>query len=239
RVPTVLYCKSASVTSWSPTQTPTAASLIKRRGWPSLEYQSDQRRFSSSSNRNRPDPAAPGGRGASRVVKGRTRALEAAPVRSTNVRRSMIPMLVTLLTLSTPLAGQSGGRGGRGGRGAWVFGFAGTLGGGWQVEAADVGYARAVRAGPMRVASLTARLGSFVDEGAILGGARGFVFGLTLGGHTGLLPLADLGTEPSKSEVGVDLTVEGTAYIGARSPFPQGSRWGALTVLPGLKSGAP
>src|SRR5207248_9198270 len=53
---------------------------------------------------------------------------------------------------------------------------------------------------------------------------------LTLGGHTGLLSLADLGTETSKSEVGVDLTVEGTAYLGSRSPFPEGSPWGALTV---------
>src|SRR5207247_70531 len=136
-----------------------------------------------------------------------------APVRSTNVRLSIITMSAALVALSTPLGAQR--------RGAWTVGFAGTLGGGWQVEAADVGYARAVRAGPMRVASLTARLGSFVDEGAILGGARGFVFGLTLGGHTGLLPLADLGTETSKSEVGVDLTVEGTAYLGARSPFPK------------------
>ena len=147
------------------------------------------------------------------------------------MRRSMVTMSAALWALSTPLGAQS--------RGAWTLGFAGTLGGGWQVEAADVGYARAVRAGPLRVASLTARLGSFIDEGAIIGGARGFVFGLTLGGHTGLLPLADLGTETSKSEVGVDLTVEGTGYLGTRSPFPQGSSWGALTVLPGLKFGDP
>ena len=104
------------------------------------------------------------------------------------MRRSMIPMLVTLLTLSTPLAGQSGGRGGRGGRGAWVFGFAGTLGGGWQVEAADVGYARVVAAGPLRVATLAARVGSFIDEGAIIGGSRGFLAGLII-----LSPLVVLG----------------------------------------------
>src|SRR2546425_10134279 len=149
---------------------------------------------------------------------------EVAPVRSTNVRRSMVTMSAALWALSTPLGAQS--------HGAWTLGFAGTLGGGWQVEAADVGYARAVRAGPLRVASLTARLGSFIDEGAIIGGARGVVFGLTPGGHTRLLSLADLGTENSKSEVGVDPTVEGTAYAGARSPLPQGAPCGALTVLP-------
>ena len=140
-------------------------------------------------------------------------------------------MSAALWALSTPLGAQT--------RGAWTAGFAGTLGGGWQIEAADIGYARALRAGPLRVATLTARLGSFVDEGAILGGARGFIFGLTLGGHTGLLSLADLGTETSKSQVGVDLTVEGTAYVGTRSPFPEGSPWGAVTVLPGLKFGDP
>ncbi len=147
------------------------------------------------------------------------------------MRLSMITMSGALLALSTPLGGQS--------RGAWTAGLAATVGGGWQIEGADVGYARAVHAGPLHVASLSARLGSFIDEGAILGGARGFVFGLTLGGHTGMLSLATLGTETSKSEVGADLTVEGTGYLGAHTPLPQGSPWGALTVLPGLKFGDP
>jgi hypothetical protein len=140
-------------------------------------------------------------------------------------------MSAALLALSTPLGAQA--------RGSWTAGLAATVGGGWQIEGADLGYVRAVHAGPLRVASFSARLGSFIDEGAILGGTRGFVFGLTLGGHTGLWRLADLGTETSKSEVGVDLTVEGTGYVGAHTPLPQGSLWGALTVLPGLKFGDP
>lgn len=144
-------------------------------------------------------------------------------------------MLATATALSTPLAAQSGG----GQRGALALGFAGTLGGGWQVEAADIGYARAVRAGPIRVASLSARLGSFMDQGAIIGGARGFVFGLTLGGHTGLWTLAELGNETSSSEVGLDLTVEATGYLASRSPLAVGSPWGAVTVLPGVRFGDP
>src|ERR1051325_8129543 len=229
RVPTVLSCKSASVTSCSPTQTPTAASLIKRRGWPSPEYQSDQRRFSSSSNLSLPSagPAVPQS-GPARRADGRSSDPEAAPVRSTNVRRSMIPMLAALLALSTPLAGQSGGQHARGGRGAWVLGFAGTLGGGWQVEAADVGYARVVAAGPLRIATLSARIGSFIDEGAIIGGSRGFLAGLTLGGRTKPVRLADLGTETSTSEVGGDLAIEATGYVGANSPLPQGAPWGGV-----------
>src|SRR2546425_13164992 len=117
---------------------------------------------------------------------------EVAPVRSTNVRRSMVTMSAALWALSTPLGAQS--------HGAWTLGFAGTLGGGWQIEAADIGYARRVRAGPLRVAALTARLGSFVDEGAVLGGARGFGFGLTLGGLTGLHPIASLGSATSTEQ---------------------------------------
>src|SRR5207244_6821083 len=92
---------------------------------------------------------------------------EVAPVRSTNVRRSIVTMLTTLVGLSTPLAGQN----------AVTAGLAYTVGSGWQVEGFDVGLARAVHAGPIAALSLTARLGSFINEGAIIGGARGFVFG--------------------------------------------------------------
>jgi hypothetical protein len=144
-------------------------------------------------------------------------------------------MSVALLALSTPLAAQSS----RGGRAGWMLGFAGTLGSGWQVEAVDVGYVRVVRAGPLRVATLATRLGSFMDEGAIVGGSRGFVFGLTVGGHTGLRRIANLGTETSSSEIGVDLSVEATAYLGARTPLAVGSPWGAVTILPGLRFGDP
>jgi hypothetical protein len=140
-------------------------------------------------------------------------------------------MLVAMPALSTSLAAQS--------RGGWTGGFVGTLGGGWQVEAAEVGYARAARAGPVRVAWLSARFGSFVDQGAIIGGTRGFVFGLTLGAHTGLRTLATLGSEEDPSRIGVDFTVEGTAYLGTKSPLPQGSPWGAVSLLPGLKFGDP
>src|SRR5256885_2495576 len=185
RLPTVLSSKSASVTHWSPTRAATTAALIKGTGGPSPEYQSDQRRSSSSSNFSLPitgppdRPTALVGLADGRTG-GRRSAPEVAPVRSTNVRRSMVTMSAALWALSTPLGAQT--------RGAWTLGFAGTLGGGWQVEAADVGYARAVRAGPLRVASLTARLGSFIDEGAIIGGGRGVAVWPAPGGPPGRLP---------------------------------------------------
>src|SRR2546422_9316870 len=91
---------------------------------------------------------------------------EVAPVRSRNVRRSIVTMLTTLVGLSTPLAGQN----------AVTAGLAYTVGSGWQVEGFDVGLARAVHAGPIAALSLTARLGSFINEGAIIRRARRVVF---------------------------------------------------------------
>src|SRR5260370_18409889 len=92
---------------------------------------------------------------------------DVAPGRSTNVRRSMLTMLTALVGLSTPLAGQGN---------AVTAGLAYTVGSGWQVEGLDFGVARAVHAGPIASLSLTARVASFIAEGAIIGGARAFVF---------------------------------------------------------------
>jgi hypothetical protein len=146
------------------------------------------------------------------------------------VRRSIVTMLTALAGLSTPLAGQGG---------ALTLGLAGTLGSGWQIEALDVGYARRVHAGPIAALSLTARLGSFIDEGAIIGGARGFVFGTSLAARTPTATIAELGADTGASRIGVDLTVEATAYAGSHSPLLVGSPWGAVSVLPGLRFGDP
>ncbi len=136
-------------------------------------------------------------------------------------------MLTLAMGLSTQLAAQS----------AWTLGLAGTLGGGWQIEGADVGLVRHVRAGPFRLALVSGRFGSFVDEGAVIGGVRGFVAGLTLGARTGLARLAQLGEETKPSDLGLDLGIEATGYVGSRSPLPQGSPWVAVAVLPGLRFG--
>jgi len=139
-------------------------------------------------------------------------------------------MLTALVSLSTPLAGQGG---------ALALGLAYTVGTGWQVEGLDVGLARAVHAGPIAALALTARVGSFIDEGAIIGGARGFVFGTSLAARTPTATIAELGADTSASRVGIDLTLEATGYAGSRSPLPVGSPWGAVSVLPGLRFGDP
>lgn len=151
------------------------------------------------------------------------------------MRRSMGTMLVALAALSTPLASQGGG----GGRGGFTGGLAFTVGGGWQIQGFDAGYARGIHAGPIAALTITGRVGEFIDQGAIFGGSRGFVFGATLGAHTHAATIAYLGTEASATRIGLDLTVEATGYAASNSPLPVGSPWGAVSGLFGLRVGDP
>jgi hypothetical protein len=146
------------------------------------------------------------------------------------VRRFMLTMLTALVGLSTPLAGQGN---------ALTAGLAYTVGSGWQVEGLDFGVARAVHAGPIAALSLTARVGSFIDEGAIIGGARGFVFGTSLAARTPTASIAQLGADTSAGQIGLDFTLEATGYVGSHSPLPVGSPWGGITGLLGLRFGDP
>jgi hypothetical protein len=138
-------------------------------------------------------------------------------------------MLVVLGALSTTLAAQSGG--------AIGVGFAATLGGGWQIESGEIGYVRRMTRGPVRALSLGARLGTYIDEGAIIGGNRGFVFAPTLAARTGRLMLAELGDENNLTQIGFDVTLEATGYLTINPPPLQRSTWGAVAFLPGLRVG--
>jgi hypothetical protein len=143
-------------------------------------------------------------------------------------------MLMAGAALSTPLAAQS----------AIGVGVAATVGGSWQIEAVDLGYVQAVHAGPLRYVSVGGRFGAFVNEGAVFGGAQGFVAALVLQARTGLLQVADVGNESNPSSFGVDVTFEAVGYGGtnapANTPLSQlGSAWGAFSVLPGVRFGNP
>jgi len=132
--------------------------------------------------------------------------------------------------LSTPLAAQS----------AFALGVAATVGGSWQIEAVDLGWVRSAHAGPFRSVSIGGRFGAFVDETALIGGARGFVAGLVLGGRTGMLQLADVGNETNPSSVGFDVSLEAVGYKAWNTALPQfGTAWGAVSLLPGLRFGNP
>ncbi|MGH7614840.1 MAG: hypothetical protein ACREMW_12470 [Gemmatimonadales bacterium] len=143
------------------------------------------------------------------------------------MRRSIVPMLTLCAALSTPLAGQS----------ALSVGYAGTLGGHWQIEALDLGVSHPLGLGPVRHVGLAVRLGWFGDQGAIIGGTRGFLGALGLALRSGGLNLAAVGDDVSPTVIGVDLTLEAAGYLASRSPLPEGRRWLSLALLPGLRVG--
>jgi len=136
-------------------------------------------------------------------------------------------MLALPFALSTSLAAQR----------AVSLGYAGTVGEGWQVEGADIGYMIGIHAVGLRWVTIGTRLGVFSDHGSVNGGSRGFVGAGVLQGRTGRLRLADIGSETNPQTLGADLTVEGILYGSANSPLPEGSPWGALSILPGVRFG--
>lgn len=158
------------------------------------------------------------------------------------MRRSTATMLVVLAALSTPLAAQTDSARAAAPEPARVksaigVGFAATLGSSWQIESGEIGYVRRLSHGLIGAASIGARFGSFTDEGAIIGGNRGFVFAPTVALRTARMSLAELGEETNVTSIGFDVTVEGTGYLTTNSPLPQGSTWGAVAVLPALRVG--
>lgn len=155
-----------------------------------------------------------------------------------NVRRSMGTMFALLAALATPLAPDLRAPG-LAAQWSATVGLAATLGSDWQIEGVDVGAGRVTRAGPVRHASLALRLGTFVTDAVVFGGSRGFAAGLALAGRSGVVPVAEVGTDPDIARVGLDLTVEVTGYVADDSPLVQGAAWAAVAVLPGLRVGNP
>jgi hypothetical protein len=144
------------------------------------------------------------------------------------VRRFIAPMFTLFVALSTPLAGQ-----------ALSFGFAGTLGGDWAIEAAEFGLVEPVGLGPIRHVSGSVRAGFFGDNRtSIISHQRGFVSALSLAMRSGTINLFDVGAEGSSPTlIGADVTVEFAGYLASRSPLPEGKHWRAVAILPALRVG--
>jgi len=149
-------------------------------------------------------------------------------------------MLVVLGTLSTPLAAQleTPPETPPPARNAIGFGFVATLGGGWQIEGGEVGFVRRSFKGPLGALSASARVGTFIDQGAILGGTKGVVLAGTLAARTSTISLAQLGDDISATQIGFDVTLEASGYAGSSSPLAEGSHWAAVALLPGVRVGS-
>src|SRR5205823_5960906 len=99
-------------------------------------------------------------------------AAEAAPLRRTNVRRSITSMLVAWGALSTSLVAQSPRRN------AIAFGFTATLGPRWQIEGGDVAYVHRRSSGLLGALSIGARYGLVIGPTAFFANGKSTVRGL-------------------------------------------------------------
>ncbi len=149
------------------------------------------------------------------------------PTGERNVRRVLAPLFVTLAVWCAPLDAQS----------ALAIGYAGTLGDNWQIEALEVGLVVPTGLGPVRSAVATARIGWFGDQGAIIGGTRGFIGGGALAVRSGRLKLFEVGQDASPTVVALDLTLEVAGYLASRAPAPWSPHAMSLAVLPGIRVG--
>ena len=116
------------------------------------------------------------------------------------------------------------------------FGYFATLGANWQIEAVEIGLVFRRPRG-LAAISFSTRWGAFIDQSTYLGGTRGMVFAATLSTRTRMIQVGEIGSEERSTPIGIDLTMEAAGYVAASSPFWQGSRWGAVSLLPSLRIG--
>jgi hypothetical protein len=133
-------------------------------------------------------------------------------------------MFTLVTTLSTSLGAQS----------ALSVGFASTLGGHWQLEAAEFGFMHHAGLGPIQAVGASLRAGWFGDQAAIIGGTRGFVGAAALSARSARLSVAEIGQDLNPTTIGLDVTLEVAGYLASNSPIPEGKRWKSVAVLPGL-----
>jgi hypothetical protein len=163
------------------------------------------------------------------------------------VHRSVITMLVVLGggALVTPLSAQSVNGPAQPSTQptdklrthAIGFGFFATLGAYWQMEGVEIGYVRRLPRG-LAAVSVSSRVGTFINESAMLGGTRGIGLGVTLAGRTRMKSIAQFGAEERGTGIGFDVTFEVTGYTAAGSPLSQGPRWLAISALPAFSIGS-
>jgi hypothetical protein len=146
-------------------------------------------------------------------------------------------MLVALGALSTTLAAQSNTAQSPKGPHAIGFGFVATLGANWQMESAEIGYVRRPARG-LAAIGIAGRVGTFMNESAMLGGNTGIVFAATLSARTHMKSIAQLGAEEHGTGIGFDLTFELSGYTAANSPMSLGSHWLGVSVLPAFSVGS-
>jgi len=154
------------------------------------------------------------------------------------VRRTMGLMLVAVVAAGTALAAQTTSlpKPNKFRPHAIGFGILATLGTNWTMEMGEVGYVHRPKRG-LAALGVAARGGTFIDEGAMLGGSQGVVFGAALSARTRMKSIATFGDEEPGTGIGFDLTLELSGYSAAKSPMSLGSQWVGVSLLPALSMG--
>lgn len=116
------------------------------------------------------------------------------------------------------------------------FGFFATLGSNWQLEGVEVGYVRRMERG-LAAISFSGRIGTFINESAMIGGTQGIAFGGTIAGRTRMKSIAQFGEEEHGSAIGFDMTLELSGYTSSNSPLSR-TQWLAISLLPSISAGS-
>ncbi len=143
------------------------------------------------------------------------------------MRRAIAPVLGALIVWSVPVGAQA----------AFTIGYSGTLGSNWQIEALEAGIVGHTGLGPVRYVSGTVRIGWFGDQGAIIGGTRGFLGAGALAVRSGRIGLFNIGQDQTPTVVALDLTLEAAGYLASRAPSPWSTQSVSLAALPGIRAG--
>lgn len=151
----------------------------------------------------------------------------------------MTRILLAVIVLPSLLAAQElptfDARAGRG----FSIGVTGFTGGSWQPSGVDVAVLRPFGAPASHgVVSLGARLGSFVqDQAVLIGGSQGFFVTVLLGARRPVANLAMVGTDRDPNWVRLVAAPELGVSAGIDSPLPEGGYWGTGALLFGLSFG--
>jgi hypothetical protein len=121
----------------------------------------------------------------------------------------------------------------------FAIGVTGFTGGNWQPPGVDLALLRPVGAPTGHgVMSLGVRLGSFVqDQAVLIGGSKGFFVTALLGVRRPIANLAMVGTDRDPSWVRLVAAPELGVSAGIDSPLPEGGYWGTGALLFGLSFG--
>jgi hypothetical protein len=145
---------------------------------------------------------------------------------------SLLPLLLLPSLLpaqdADPLGMRDGNRG-------VLIGVSGFTGGDWQPSGIDLGLIRGLGRGQGQSVSLAVRLGSFVQDDAVLyGRTTGFFLGAILGLRAPIATIADVGTGPNPSAIRFVGVLEAGGWKNFNSPLPQGGVMGSVAPLVGI-----